>query len=180
MGNVHSQIVAMILNYGGIAREVRFQGDTVAKLSFDWFSGGRFYYVRTFPIPLSADAVAGFSFSVCFFSHVFQAVFRVGGGLHTCRASLRRFCAVSVRSTSSRAPLSPRSRSRSSLNIRFMCAKASSTFLRSSQERLKAGVSAARRLGLRPKRVITRSTSRFHLIAFLPSLTYCSAVPRWL
>jgi hypothetical protein len=64
--------------------------------------------------------------------HTFQPVAGMGGGLFTYRASFRRFCAVAVSRTSSRAPLNPRSRSRSSLNMFFMCAKAISTFLRSS------------------------------------------------
>jgi hypothetical protein len=57
----------------------------------------------------------------------------------------RRFWAVAVSNTSSLAPLRPRSRSRSSLKIRFMSAKRISTFLRSRRDCSKASVLASAR-----------------------------------
>src|SRR5262249_17882885 len=58
----------------------------------------------------------------------------IGGARHTSLASRRRFRAVAVSSTSSRAPLKPRNRSRSSLRMRFMCANLISIFLRSRRD----------------------------------------------
>ena len=57
-----------------------------------------------------------------------------GGGRQRNLTRRRRFCTVAVRSTSSLAPLEPRSRSRSSLKMRFMGANRISTFLRSRRE----------------------------------------------
>lgn len=60
---------------------------------------------------------------------------RRGWSLHTVagasqRAILRRFCAAAAIKNSSRAPLMPRSRSRSSFNMRFRWANSISTFFR--------------------------------------------------
>lgn len=55
---------------------------------------------------------------------------RGGGAPQSSLASRLRFCAVAVSSTSSRTPFRPRSRSRSSLRMRFISANRISTFLR--------------------------------------------------
>ena len=57
-----------------------------------------------------------------------------GLGIGTSFASLRRFWAVAARRNSSRAPVGPRSLSRSSLRMRLRCAKSISTFLRSRRD----------------------------------------------
>jgi hypothetical protein len=66
-------------------------------------------------------------------------------------ASSRRFCAVAVSSTSSLTPLKPRSRSRSSFRMRFMCANLISIFLHSRRDCWKASV-LARALGREARR----------------------------
>ena len=69
-------------------------------------------------------------------------------------------------STSSLAPLKPRSRSRSSLRMRFMCANRISTFLRSRRDCWKASVLANARTRSRTSslrsRVILRTTAVVH------------------
>ena len=57
-----------------------------------------------------------------------QGTAAVGGGWQRSLTRRRRFCAVAVSSTSSLTPLKPRSRSRSSLRMRFMCANRSPPF----------------------------------------------------
>src|SRR5262245_23821504 len=104
------------------ANDVRFQGDSVAKLvsvlgrawllSFDVF-----WTVVAAVSVLLVD--------------VQQATARGGGGRQISLTSRLRFCAMAVRSTSSRTPFRPRSRSRSSLRMRFIWANRISTFLRS-------------------------------------------------
>ena len=42
--------------------DFRFTPDSVAKLGFIWLCDVRFYYKRTFPVPLPANAGAGFPF----------------------------------------------------------------------------------------------------------------------
>src|SRR3990170_2104411 len=54
-----------------------------------------------------------------------QAAGAIGGGRPTYLASFLKFWAVATSRTSSRAPLKPLSRSRSSFKMRFMCAKLS-------------------------------------------------------
>ena len=77
-----------------------------------------------------------------------------------------RFCAVAVSSTSSLAPFKPRSRSRSSLRMRFMCANRISTFLRSRRDCWNASVLANARTRSRTSslrsRVILRTTAVVH------------------
>ena len=62
------------------------------------------------------------------------------GARYRSLASRLRFCAVAVSSTSSLTPFKPRSRSRSSLSMRFMWANRISTFLRSRRDCWKASV----------------------------------------
>src|SRR5689334_544134 len=57
-----------------------------------------------------------------------------GAGVGISFASLRRFWAVAASRNSSRAPVGPRSRSRSSLRMRLRWAKSISTFLRSRRD----------------------------------------------
>src|SRR5215210_9525774 len=75
-------------------------------------------------------------------------------------ASRLRFCAVAVSSTSSLAPLKPRSRSRSSLRMRFICANRISTFLRSLLDCWKASVLANARTRSRISSLRSRVTLR--------------------
>src|SRR5215469_8397255 len=58
----------------------------------------------------------------------------IGSAAGTSVASFRRFWAVAARWNSSRAPLGPRSRSRSSFRMRLRCANSISTFLRWRRE----------------------------------------------
>src|SRR5262249_19101342 len=58
----------------------------------------------------------------------------IGRAAGTSVASFRRFWAVAARWNSSRAPLGPRSRSRSSFKMRLRCANSISTFLRWRRE----------------------------------------------
>jgi len=69
-----------------------------------------------------------------------QAIARGGGARQRSLASRLRFCAVAVSNTSSLTPFKPRSRSRSSLRIRFIWANRISTFLRSRRDCWKASV----------------------------------------
>ena len=71
-----------------------------------------------------------------------------------------RFCAVAVSSTSSLAPLKPRSRSRSSLRMRFICANRISIFLRSRRDCWKASVLASVRTRSRTSSLTSRVTLR--------------------
>ena len=71
-----------------------------------------------------------------------------------------RFCAVAVSRTSSLAPLKPRSRSRSSLKMRFICANRISIFLRSRRDCWKASVLASARTRSRTSSSISRVTLR--------------------
>ena len=59
----------------------------------------------------------------------------IGDGIGISLASLRRFWAVAARWNSSRAPFSPRHRSRSSFRMRLRWANSISTFLRSTRAR---------------------------------------------
>ncbi len=91
---------------------------------------------------------------------------RGGGTRQRSLASLLRFCAVAVGRTSSLTPLKPRSRNRSSLRTRFMCANRISTFLRSRRDCSKASVLAKARTRSRTSssrsRVILRTVAVVH------------------
>ena len=82
-------------------------------------------------------------------------------------ASLLRFCAVAVSNTSSLAPLKPRSRRRSSLRMRFICANLTSTFLRSRHESWKASVLARARTCSRTSSSMSRETLRAGAVVHL-------------
>ena len=84
----------------------------------------------------------------------------VGGAQWMILASRRRFCAVAVSNTSSRTPLKPRNRRRSSLRMRFMWANLISTFLRSRCDCLKASVFARARTRSRISSSMSRETLR--------------------
>src|SRR4029077_20176469 len=91
---------------------------------------------------------------------------RHGGGRQRNLTSRLRFCAVAVSRTSSLAPVKPRSRSRSSLKIRFICANRISIFLRSRCDCWKASVLASARTRSRTSslrsRVILRAIAVVH------------------
>jgi hypothetical protein len=90
-----------------------------------------------------------------------QASASCGGERQRSLASRLRFCAVAVSNTSSVAPLKPRSRSRSSFKMRFICAnRTSSTFLRSRRDRWKASVLASARTWSRTSSLTSRVTLR--------------------
>jgi len=81
-------------------------------------------------------------------------------------ASRLKFCAVAVSNTSSLTPFKPRSRSRSSLRMRFIWANRISTFLRSRCDCWKASVLASARTRSRTSssrsRVILRAIAVVH------------------
>src|SRR6476659_2612265 len=139
--------------------DVRSPGDSVAKLvsalGRAWLLsfGGCFWY----------GGIGGF----CLLVDVQHATARGGGAREISLASRLRFCAVAVSSTSSLTPLKPRSRSRSSLRMRFIWANRISTFLRSRRDCWKASVLASARTRSRTSslrsRVILRTTAVVHL-----------------
>jgi hypothetical protein len=90
----------------------------------------------------SRSPVEGASVSPHRHQHTGQAATDGGGARQRNLTSRLRFCAVAVSRTSSLAPLKPRSRSRSSLRMRFICANRISTFLRSLPDFWKASVLA--------------------------------------
>ena len=147
-----SRPTAVTSALGGIL----LQNSLLAVFAMSAYSkSGRFSGFRLTPVRDRCCSVC------CFWSFSsFQAGFRIGGDLLAYFASLRRFCAVAVSRISSRAPERPRSLRRSSLKIRFMWAKAISTFLRSSRERLKAGVLAKARTRSRTGSSISRGSRR--------------------
>ena len=81
-----------------------------------------------------------------------------GGARPRSLTSRLRFCAVAVSSTSSLAPLRPRSRSRSSPRMRFIWANRISTFLRSRRDCWKASVFANARTLSRTSSLRSRVT----------------------
>ena len=91
--------------------------DCVAKL-------GRFYRrgssVSFCHGPCFAPGIGHFGINAGFATYAAHAGAANGGGRARNLARRRRFCAVAVSSTSSLAPLKPRSRSRSSRRMRFM------------------------------------------------------------
>src|SRR5215468_161372 len=89
-----------------------------------------------------------------------QAIGAPGGGRATYLASFLKFWAVATSKTSSRAPLKPLSRSRSSFKMRFMCANNISTFLRSRRDCWKASVLARARTRSRTASSTSRVTLR--------------------
>src|SRR5438477_5953900 len=140
----------------GAPIDVRFQGDSVAKLRSVSRRSLGFELWRSF----GSGGIGGFHVAVQ------QATARGGGALQSSLASRLRFCAVAVSSTSSLTPLKPRSRSRSSLSIRFIWANRISTFLRSRRDCWKAAVLASARTRSRTSslrsRVILRATAVVH------------------
>src|SRR4030095_1062873 len=89
-----------------------------------------------------------------------QAIGAPGGGRSTYLASFLKFWAVATSKTSSRAPLKPLSRSRSSFRMRFMCANSISTCLRSRRDCWKASVLARARTRSRTASSMSRVTLR--------------------
>ena len=86
------------------------------------------------------------------------------GGLQIRLAIFRKFWAVAARSSSSLAPLIPRSLRRSSFRIRLRWAKDISTFLRSSRDCLKAGVFFKARTYSRTLSLTSRGTLRHDVL----------------
>ena len=108
-------------------------------------------------------------------------------------ASRLRFCAIAVSKNSSRAPLRPRSRSRSTRRMCFMWANRISTFFRSRRERRSGGLAecpshiAAVWPGLDGQLVSSISQGRERCliacpttcVAFSPIYAALSPVPCW-
>jgi hypothetical protein len=93
-------------------------------------------------------------------------------------------CAVAVSSTSSLAPLKLRSRRRSSLRMRFMCANRISTFLRSRDDRWNASVLASARTRSRTSSLASRVTLRIAAVvqrrARGEACEIARSPPRWI
>jgi len=90
--------------------------------------------VRFFLSAPTLDSVSEFV-PVCFLGAYAGVNWKYGGGGASRKAMRRRFCAMAASKNSSRAPVGPRRRSRSSLMIRFRCANNISTFFRFLRDR---------------------------------------------
>jgi len=97
----------------------------ISGYSLDWSPGGS-ESVKVGKPPDSVEEGCfrvlrqrGSAVATMFVSATSLQVAAIGGGIGISLASLRRFWAVAARWNSSRAPLGPRSRSRSSFRIRF-------------------------------------------------------------
>jgi hypothetical protein len=124
-----------------------------------WMKAGREFLAGLRPaLPFAECELASAAPARC--SAYTQQAAAKGGAWRRSLTSLFRFCAVAVSSTSSLAPLKPRSRSRSSLRMRFIYANRISTFLRFWRGCWKASVSANARTLSRTSSLRSRVTLR--------------------
>jgi len=131
-----------IASLRGVAANGRFWGELCCKTRLR-FAGGADLSVGQL-VAFSAERLTA-SRHTGLTGYAAQGTGANGGVRQRNLTRRRRFCAVAVSSTSSLAPLKPRSRNRSSLRMRFMCANCISTFLRSRRDCSKASVLASAR-----------------------------------
>src|SRR5512132_3829867 len=153
---------------------VRFEGDCVAKLSDGarWFALGRVSELMLWLLCRHLQGIGGrYKIFEARWAYAAQAAGAIGGDRPTYLASFLKFWAVATSRTSSRAPLKPLSRSRSSLKMRFMWANSISTFLRSWRDCWKASVVARARTRSRSAPFATSCTGGRVLVSMLGSST---------